>query len=300
MLEPLQKMAERTGVAVVSVTHFSKQGGGNNTTKALHRFMGSIAFTAAARMAFAVIEDQDNANRRLLLHVKNNLAAPPQGLAFTVAQRLVDVAGGSTVHPYIAWDNQPVAMTANEAMAADTGGNRTERDDAADFLRDLLADGPLAQKTIKDEAAGAGFSGRPCDARKIGSVSSPKRTACVAGGSGHFQHHRRCSTPPKVLRGKRVSTFAKSEHLQVAVDAAFRGEHQEPEITDKQLGRMLRAVDRFIDVIEMELARMGSRTPRGLRTCRPYQSGVASSAVKARSTSIAAASGRRNGRCRCR
>ena len=104
VLEPLQKMAERTGVAVVSVTHFSKQGGGNGRPKALHRFMGSIAFTAAARMAFAVIEDQDDANRRLLLHVKNNLAAPPQGLAFTVVQKIVDVTGGSTVQPYVAWE----------------------------------------------------------------------------------------------------------------------------------------------------------------------------------------------------
>jgi len=79
VLEPLQKMAERTGVAVLSVTHFNKPGGGNTSSKALHRFIGSIAFTAAARMAFAVMEDQDDANRRLVLHVKNNLAAPPKG-----------------------------------------------------------------------------------------------------------------------------------------------------------------------------------------------------------------------------
>jgi putative DNA primase/helicase len=42
VLEPLGKMAERTRVAILSVTHFSK-GGNHNTNKALHRFIGSIS-----------------------------------------------------------------------------------------------------------------------------------------------------------------------------------------------------------------------------------------------------------------
>src|SRR5215469_17170241 len=42
VLEPLSEMAERTGVSILSITHFSKTGS-NNTTKALHRFIGSIA-----------------------------------------------------------------------------------------------------------------------------------------------------------------------------------------------------------------------------------------------------------------
>ena len=43
VLEPLGEFAERKGVAVLSVTHFSKAGA-NTSTKALHRFIGSIAF----------------------------------------------------------------------------------------------------------------------------------------------------------------------------------------------------------------------------------------------------------------
>src|SRR5262245_49599314 len=42
-LEPLSEMAERMSVAILSITHFSKAGAGN-TNKALHRFIGSIAF----------------------------------------------------------------------------------------------------------------------------------------------------------------------------------------------------------------------------------------------------------------
>src|SRR3984893_14147891 len=63
-LEPASEMAERLQVAILSITHFSKSGTGTNT-KALHRFIGSIAFVGAPRAAFAVVEDADN-ERRIL------------------------------------------------------------------------------------------------------------------------------------------------------------------------------------------------------------------------------------------
>jgi putative DNA primase/helicase len=46
VLEPVGRMAERARVGIVSVTHFAKPNG--NATRALHRFIGSIAFVAAA------------------------------------------------------------------------------------------------------------------------------------------------------------------------------------------------------------------------------------------------------------
>src|SRR4029450_5688429 len=56
VLEPLSAMAERTNVAVLSITHFSKAGAATGA-KALHRFIGSIAFVGAPRVAFALIAD---------------------------------------------------------------------------------------------------------------------------------------------------------------------------------------------------------------------------------------------------
>ena len=54
VLEPVGLLAERLRVAVVSVTHFSK-GGSSASTKAVHRFIGSIAFIGAPRAAFVAI-----------------------------------------------------------------------------------------------------------------------------------------------------------------------------------------------------------------------------------------------------
>src|SRR5262249_12683769 len=109
LLEPLSEMAERRRVAILSVTHFSKTGA-NTHTKALHRFIGSIAFTGAPRAAFVVIDDAEHDGRRLFLHAKNNLAPAPQGLAFRVEQCLV----GDILASRIVWDAAPVAISANE------------------------------------------------------------------------------------------------------------------------------------------------------------------------------------------
>jgi putative DNA primase/helicase len=145
VLEPLSEMAERMRVAFLSVTHFSKSGA-NNATKALHRFVGSIAFTGAPRAAFAVIEDAEDKNRRLLLHAKNNLAPAPQGLAFRLEQCIVadDIVASRT-----AWDTEPVSITADEALAADAAGSesKTTKAEAMEFLRAALAggSGPAAE-----------------------------------------------------------------------------------------------------------------------------------------------------------
>jgi putative DNA primase/helicase len=141
VLEPLSEMAERKRVAVLSVTHFSK-GGQNTTTKALHRFIGSIAFTGAPRAAFAVIEDAEHEGRLLFLPVKNNLARAPQGLAFRLEQCPV---GDEIVASRISWDLSPVAITAREALAADAAGsdNRTATAEAVEILKGVLAEGRM-------------------------------------------------------------------------------------------------------------------------------------------------------------
>lgn len=154
VLEPLSEMAERMGVSILSVTHFSKSGANN---KALHRFIGSIAFTGAARTAFAVIEDPEDDGRLLFLHAKNNLSRAPQGLAFRVEQ--CSVADG--IHASrIVWESEPVTTTADEALAADSAGGetRTAKAEAMEFLRAAMAAEPVPAADINKMAREFGLT----------------------------------------------------------------------------------------------------------------------------------------------
>jgi putative DNA primase/helicase len=152
-LEPLSEMAERMKVAVLSITHFSKAGSGN-TNKALHRFIGSIAFVGAPRAAFAVIEDADNEGRILVLHAKNNMAPKPQGLAYRLLQTIVE---DNIVASYVHWEDAPVTVSADQALAATSGGaeQHSARREAEDFLRETLTQPEGVAATEVAEAAQA-------------------------------------------------------------------------------------------------------------------------------------------------
>jgi KaiC/GvpD/RAD55 family RecA-like ATPase len=87
VLARLATLAAQYNVAVLCVTHLRKSAGA-----AVYRAVASIAFTAAARAVWAVAPDPEDADRRLLLAVKQNLSADPGGLAFRIEMAHNNVA----------------------------------------------------------------------------------------------------------------------------------------------------------------------------------------------------------------
>lgn len=154
LLSPLGELAARHSAAVVCVSHLSKGGSG----EALLRVTGSLAFVAAAWAAFLIALDKGDKHRRLFLPIKNNIGNDESGLAFTVQS--VTLLGGIETSR-VCWEDETVAITADEAMAPNEDPEeRSAMDDAKQLLTNLLADGPVSSKQIRVDAEGAGFAWR--------------------------------------------------------------------------------------------------------------------------------------------
>lgn len=146
----LAALAERTGVAVLAVSHLRKSEG-----LAIHLTLGSIAFAAAARVAHAVVKDPDNPRRRLLLPIKNNLANDTGGLAY----QLMETEVGEVA--VVSWEPEPVMRDVDDVLAGSAqrrGPKPDARLEAMEWLKVKLADGPRLAKELFDESEGEGLN----------------------------------------------------------------------------------------------------------------------------------------------
>jgi hypothetical protein len=144
VLAPIAKLAEEFGPAVLVVAHRRKSAGAIADDLAL----GSRAFTGIARAVWHLTRDSEDKARRLLLPGKNNLSAEGNGLAFSII--------GDP--PRISWERDPVAMNADDALAAENKGREQKPgpdadafEAAAEWLAKALASGPRLAKELLDE-----------------------------------------------------------------------------------------------------------------------------------------------------
>lgn len=154
-LQPLVDFGHRRGAAVLGVTHFSKGTAGRDP---LERLTGSLAFGALARIVYGAAKvrsegpEDGSTARRVFARLKSNIG--PDGGGFAYALEVVELAEGAS-GSRVTW-GEAIEGTAREILTdadsePDTGDadERTERDEAADWLRDVLADGPLTAADLK-------------------------------------------------------------------------------------------------------------------------------------------------------
>jgi hypothetical protein len=158
VLGPLVNLATELNIAIIAVMHFNKR---DDVTNVLLRTSDSLAYTAAARHVYGIVNDPDN-QRKLMVRAKNNLAASnsDQTLAFSFAVREIAAKNDKSITaPYIVWGAEHIDVSAMEAMqAAKESRSPTVRDTAKEFLYTLLANGPVARAEIDDAASANGIS----------------------------------------------------------------------------------------------------------------------------------------------
>lgn len=157
-MQPLMGLMEETGVGIVGVMHIGKAGSGR---RASQRLLGSTAFTALARSVL-MLADLPDARQpediavagklKVVQVVKSNYSIPPAPMLF---RRPLDAP--------IEWLG-PSQFDIEDCFAPperDRGRTPVERDDAVEFLRQLLAGkAGMATVDIFAQAATQGFSER--------------------------------------------------------------------------------------------------------------------------------------------
>lgn len=158
-LAPLVDLAVRLDAALLGVTHYSKGTGGRDP---LERVTGSIAFGALARVVLGTVrmEAEDGQPQRMMMaRAKSNIG--PDGGGFVYAFEQIELAGFPGVSASrIVW-GAAVEGTARELLAEPEADDRREapaREEAEDWLREMLEAGPIRTEEVKAEAKAAGLT----------------------------------------------------------------------------------------------------------------------------------------------
>lgn len=202
ILSPLAAVAQKHSCALLAVRHLNK---GN--AQALYRGQGSIDFIAAARAAFVVGENPDDATERVLCHLKHNLAPKTPSLTFTIDAGIMRWRGQSD-------------LTAEQVLAAPAAvDERNATDEVIVWLKDQLIDGPRPAREIQKEARAAGYQDKPLRTARGHLGIKPKKGGFSGGwmwslpGQG-VQPAREVAQPPRTIKEGILGTFDNIGHLR--------------------------------------------------------------------------------------
>ena len=173
ILTPLGLLAERRGIAVIVILHLNK--GGHD--KGIYRFLGSIGFVAAARVAFLVARNPKDDRERVLAPIKNNLAPDMPPIAFEISD-----------DGRFSWRGE-TSVTADDLLTAKPHAeDGSELEEAKRFIQEVLAKGAVKVKDIFREASNAGISIPTLKRAKVAlGVKSARRQEAMGGANGYWE-----------------------------------------------------------------------------------------------------------------
>lgn len=140
IMKHISELAEKYKCAIILIGHMNKCSVG----KSVYRGLGSIDFQAAARSVLIVGRIKDEPKVRVVCQTKSSLAPEAKAVAF----RLNEETG-------FEWIGE-LDIMADDLLSGTVKG--TKKQEAMDFLENLLADGQMAQTEITELARQNGIS----------------------------------------------------------------------------------------------------------------------------------------------
>nr|WP_240982877.1 AAA family ATPase [Streptomyces sp. S3(2020)] len=156
-LDPLARMADRTGAVLLGIAHFNK----GSSTDPASLITGSGAFKNVPRAVFGFARDDDN-ECRVMTQAKNSLGrADLPSLAYTIETRTVPTRLGDAHVGRFVFTGR-ADRTVDEILSAGQEPDRGDRDDAVSWLRGYLESqgGEASSKDVKRAAAADDISER--------------------------------------------------------------------------------------------------------------------------------------------
>lgn len=161
VLDPISALADRTGVAIIGITHLNKASKENRA--AMDRVMGSVGYTGGARAVWLLAKDEDDKDLVKMVLVKTNVMGDPGGIAYKIYQvGVLDVNGEEAWTTIIKFQE---GIIFEDADAIVQTPKKAPVDHVGNWLLKFLEKGPGLLSNIMREGLKAGHS-RPTIYRK--------------------------------------------------------------------------------------------------------------------------------------
>jgi hypothetical protein len=207
-LDPLARLADRTGALVGGIAHFNKSA----STDASSLITASGAFKDVARFIFAFATDQEDGTQ-VITQTKNSLGRSDlPSLAYRIISASVPTEKGDANVGRLVLDGE-TDRSVRDLLSGQDSQERDAKTTAEVFLRSALADGPRRTKDVEEEAREVhGIAKRTLErargalriaAGKSGPdwwISLPEHAGDIADASAKSAKYAK-TAPPGVLGG---------------------------------------------------------------------------------------------------
>jgi putative DNA primase/helicase len=228
-LQPLVDFAERSGCAILGVSHFSK---GTQGRDPVERVTGSLAFGAVARVVLGTAKLRDDeGGGRALVRAKSNIGPDGGGFRYELRQDSLSGEAAGIVASRVEWSSalsgtaQAILAAAEQETAPD---ERSAIADAVDFLRAELADGPKPAREVQRISAQAGHAGATLRRAKQDLRVQSVKADGPNGAWMWLLPTNKVLKPVEDAQDAQGVQVGKDEHLDAHVDAPIeQGAHEQ-------------------------------------------------------------------------